>query len=52
LATALRCTRTELPRLALYRCPNPDSTRFSEQVQRIAGRAGIDAVRLATIILD
>jgi hypothetical protein len=51
LAALLGCEVAELPRLALYRWPNPDSPRFGEQVQRMADRTGADIVRLATILL-
>jgi hypothetical protein len=51
LAAFLGCEVAALPRLALYRWPNPDSPRFGEQVQRIADRTGADVVRLATILL-
>lgn len=51
LADFLGCDVAQLPRLALFQCPDPDSPRFGEQVQHMADRTGADAIRLATIIL-
>lgn len=51
LADFLGCDVAQLSRLALFRCPDPDSPRFGEQVQRMADRTGADAIKLATVLL-
>lgn len=52
LAQRLGCSIAYLPRLALYRRPEPITDRFAEQVLRMADRTGADPVALTTLLVE